>query len=495
MKKNCLLVLLGLSVVLPAFSQDKKAVKIANTITEDDLFDRLTVLTSDSLEGRETATEGQRKAAAFIAAQFKEYGLQPIVSETNSKSYFQRFPLQKSEWGDVYVRSGTTKLINGVDMLNIGTASISEEMTAEAIFIGDLNQAMDKLKSGDYKDKIIAVTGQDSRSWLSTRIQFANANVKGVLIFGGDSDIQFKIGVERYKNYATEPRLSTKIEGDQETQGLFVFVVSPDAAEDVFGASIEELMVAASGSEHPKTNINFKVERTTKEVMTENVLGFLEGTDKKDDVLVVTAHYDHLGKRGDVIYYGANDDGSGTSAVLEIAQAFSEAKRKGMGPRRSILFMTVTGEEKGLLGSEYYTDHPVIPLSRTVANLNVDMIGRIDAAHANNENYIYVIGADKLSQELHLISEKANKDYTNLELDYTYNDENDPNRFYYRSDHYNFAKNNVPIIFYFNGVHADYHRPTDTIEKIAFDKMTTITKLVFFTAWEIVNREDRIKLD
>ena len=251
-------------------------------------------------------------------------------------------------------------------------------------------------------------------------------------------------------------------------------------------------MEGASGAEQPMASISFKAERTSEEVITENVLGFLEGTDKKDEVLVVTAHYDHLGKRDDVIYHGADDDGSGTSAVLEIAQAFSEAKKKGNGPRRSILFMTVTGEEKGLLGSEYYTDHPVLPLSKTVANLNIDMI---DDAHLDNENYIYVIGSDKLSQDLHQLSEKANKDYTNLALDYTYNDENDPNRFYYRSDHYNFAKNNVPIIFYFNGVHADYHRPTDTIEKIAFDKMTAITKLVFFTAWGVANREERIKLD
>ncbi|CAD5268584.1 MULTISPECIES: M28 family peptidase [unclassified Imperialibacter] len=486
---------LALVISLAAFAQDKKAIKISKTITKEDLYARLEVLTSDSLEGRETATEGQRKAAAFIAAQFKQYGLQPIVPEANSKSYFQRFPLQKSQWTDVYVKAGATKLENGTDLLYFGSASTSNEVTAEVIFIGDLGQASGIVKNGAFNNRIVAVRSQDSRSWTSIRRQFAEANVRGLLVFGGESDGQFKTVVGRYKNYITASRLSLSSEGDSSNEGPFVFIVSPDAAKGVFGLSIEELMEGASGAEQPMASISFKAERTTEEVITENVLGFLEGTDKKDEVLVVTAHYDHLGKRDDVIYHGADDDGSGTSAVLEIAQAFSEAKKKGNGPRRSILFMTVTGEEKGLLGSEYYTDHPVLPLSKTVANLNIDMIGRVDDAHLDNENYIYVIGSDKLSQDLHQLSEKANKDYTNLVLDYTYNDENDPNRFYYRSDHYNFAKNNVPIIFYFNGVHADYHRPTDTIEKIAFDKMTAITKLVFFTAWEVANREERIKLD
>ena len=156
----------------------------------------------------------------------------------------------------------------------------------------------------------------------------------------------------------------------------------------------------------------------------------------------------------------------------------------------------VTGEEKGLLGSRYYTDtDPIFPLENTVVNLNIDMVGRIDDAHADNSDYVYLIGSDKLSQELHDLSENVNKTYSNLELDYTYNDENDPNRFYYRSDHYNFAKNNIPIIFYFNGTHPDYHKPTDTVEKIAFDTMEKRARLVFHTGWEIANRADRIKAD
>ncbi len=229
---------------------------------------------------------------------------------------------------------------------------------------------------------------------------------------------------------------------------------------------------------------------------SENVVAFIEGSEKPDEIIVLSAHYDHLGMREDgTIYNGADDDGSGTMAMLEIAEAFQQAVKDGNGPKRSILFLHVTAEEIGLYGSRYYTENPIFPLENTVANLNTDMIGRIDPDKKDNPNYIYLIGSDKLSQELHNVSEEVNEKYTNLELDYTYNDENDPNRFYYRSDHYNFAKNNIPIIFYFNGTHEDYHKPTDTPDKIEYELMTKRTRLIFQTAWEVANREGRITAD
>ena len=231
-----------------------------------------------------------------------------------------------------------------------------------------------------------------------------------------------------------------------------------------------------------------------RRIKGENVLGYIEGTDLKDELIIITAHYDHLGKHDSLIFNGADDDGSGTVATLEIAEAFMLAKKAGYGPRRSILIMPVSGEEKGLLGSRYYTDHPIYPLEKTVANLNIDMIGRLDDWH-DTANYVYLIGADRLSQELHDISEQVNKEYIGLNLDYTFNEEDDPNRYYYRSDHYNFAKNNIPVIFYFNGVHEDYHKATDTVDKIDFEKVETITRLVFLTAWELANRDERIMVD
>ena len=231
-----------------------------------------------------------------------------------------------------------------------------------------------------------------------------------------------------------------------------------------------------------------------KKIKGENVLGYIEGGDLKNELIIITAHYDHLGKHDSLVFNGADDDGSGTVATLEIAEAFMLAKKAGYGPRRSVLIMPVSGEEKGLLGSKYYTENPVYPLEKTVANLNIDMIGRLDDWH-DTANYVYLIGADRLSQELHDISEEVNEKHIGLNLDYTFNEEDDPNRYYYRSDHYNFAKNNIPVIFYFNGVHEDYHKITDTIEKIDFQKIENITRLVFLTAWELANRDERIVVD
>ncbi|MGB1041077.1 MAG: M28 family peptidase, partial [Flavobacteriales bacterium] len=233
-----------------------------------------------------------------------------------------------------------------------------------------------------------------------------------------------------------------------------------------------------------------------EEITSTNVLGFIEGTDPelKKEVIIITAHYDHLGIKDGLVYNGADDDGTGTVALLEIAEAFQKAKNEGNGVKRSILIMPVSGEEKGLLGSSYYSDNPIYPIANTVVDLNIDMIGRLDENH-KKPDYVYLIGADKISKELHDISEATNETYIGLNLDYTFNDENDPNRFYYRSDHYNFAKKGIPVIFYFSGVHEDYHKATDEIDKIMFDKVETITRLVFHTAWEIANKKERLKID
>lgn len=229
---------------------------------------------------------------------------------------------------------------------------------------------------------------------------------------------------------------------------------------------------------------------------SENVAAYIEGSEKPNEIIVISAHLDHVGVNEEgAIFNGADDDGSGTVAILEIAEAFKKAVKDSNGPKRSILFLHVTGEEKGLLGSRYYTENPIFPITNTIANLNIDMIGRIDERHKANPKYIYLIGSDKLSTELHTISEEMNKKYMNIELDYKYNDDNDPNRFYYRSDHYNFAKNNIPVIFYFNGTHEDYHRPTDTPEKINYEQLENRARLIFHTAWELANRKDRIIAD
>jgi Zn-dependent M28 family amino/carboxypeptidase len=246
-------------------------------------------------------------------------------------------------------------------------------------------------------------------------------------------------------------------------------------------------------------------DRSGNSIDSYNVLAFIQGSDKANEVLVITSHLDHIGIEADgQINNGADDDGSGTVAMMEIAEAFIQAKEDGNGPRRSVLFLHVSAEEKGLLGSKYYTDNPIYPLTNTVANLNIDMIGRVDNLHIEQPDYIYLIGSDILSDDLHDVSEKANQDYVGLTIDYRYNDPTTlvyefgrwrENRYYYRSDHYHFVKNNIPAIFYFNGTHKDYHAPTDTVEKINYALLEKRTRLIFHTAWEIVNRDERLALN
>jgi Zn-dependent M28 family amino/carboxypeptidase len=228
---------------------------------------------------------------------------------------------------------------------------------------------------------------------------------------------------------------------------------------------------------------------------SENIWAFIEGSEKPEEVIVISAHYDHVGIENGDVYNGADDDGSGTSALLEIAQAFQIAKKAGHGPKRSILFLHVTGEEHGLLGSRYYSENPLFPLANTVADVNIDMIGRRDALHADTNNYVYIIGANRLSSELDHISATMNQKYVGLDLDYRFNDPKDPNRFYERSDHYNFAKFGIPSVFFFNGVHADYHKKSDEPNKIEYDALEKRTQLAFVIAWELANRKDRIVVD
>jgi hypothetical protein len=505
-------------------AQEKKdaiAEKYANTITSEDLSKHLHILASDSMEGRETGFKGQKMAANYLASQFKKDGLAP----GNGTSYFQNFDLVKKEWKEVYLKINGKKKEWLKDFYAYGDINSSPEEKVKVVFGGygiDTDKYSD-YKEVDVKDKAViifmgepvinglsAVTGDSVYSdWANDwRRKAGTALAKGakhVFIIYGRNQEEYDKRLNQVRPHIGAPSLGFTY---KQRPGSAFFIPIAMAAE-MLGTTEENLakyrdliaLKKATGNpEKIKVKLKpakllVKVEIATTKLNTENVLGFIEGTDKKDEVVVLTAHYDHIGKEGDKIFYGADDDGSGTVGLLELAEAFGKAKQEGHGPRRSILIMPVTGEEKGLLGSEFYTDNPVYPLINTVADLNIDMIGRLDDDHLNNENYVYLIGSDKLSTDLHKISEEANKTYTHIDLDYKFNRTDDPNRFYYRSDHYNFAKNKIPVIFYFNGVHADYHQPTDTVDKILFDKIAKITKLVFYTAWEIANREERIKVN
>jgi Zn-dependent M28 family amino/carboxypeptidase len=290
-------------------------------------------------------------------------------------------------------------------------------------------------------------------------------------------------------------------------QGIYAFrtsitpqqyFISETVAKAIAGTAFDAVTENNSAVRLAKAEVMLDTKKASSHLPASNVVGILPGTDLKDQYVVISAHYDHIGIINGQINYGADDDGSGTVGVMEIAEAFVKAKKEGKGPRRTIVFLAVSGEEKGLLGSEYYSNHPLFPMEKTTVNLNIDMIGRSDPDRKTGDstNYIYVVGDDKISSDLKPISEGQNSKYTKMELDYKYNDPADPNRIYYRSDHYNFAKNGVPIIFYYDGMlRPDYHKPTDTPDKINYELLRKRTQLVFYTAWEMANRNDMLKRD
>ncbi len=464
----------------------------AQTITQEDLSRHLHIIAADSMEGRNTGEAGQKKAAHYIREHFKSLGLAPSVNTESGKSYYQTYQMLSRQWDKVSIKAKGKEYSFMEEMFVLFNSTQSKEMTLDCVWGGE--NAPEALEDKDIKGKAVVITVQEFNALNIKKISNAlrEMGAEAVIVISGESQEAFKDALAlnaRYLKRGYKGLSSTDIKNE------VTFFISPNAAKEIFGETYKQ---ASTGSEIA-SKVTLQATMTEKvDYTAENVLGFLEGTDKKDEILIVTAHYDHIGMQGEEINNGADDDGSGTVAVLELAEAFSKAKAAGKGPRRSILFMTVSGEEKGLLGSQYYTDYePIFPLENTVADLNIDMIGRIGGTYLkdNDPNYIYLIGSDKLSTELHELSEAANAKYTKLKLDYTYNDENDPNRFYYRSDHYNFAKNNIPIIFYFNGTHPDYHRPTDTVDKIHFPKLEKISRLVFYTAWEIANRENRLVAD
>ncbi|MCA6079016.1 M28 family peptidase [Fulvivirga sedimenti] len=488
--------IVAFGLVMTAHAQkDETAVKYAETITVEDLTDDLTILASDALEGRETGERGQKMAAAYIREHFKSLGLEAPVSIEGGRSFYQSVPLYTNVPGETFLTVGDKNYENFGDVVHIGSGGTKTNEGLEVIYGGDgSEEATADLKVAG---KAVMIEAQGMRSWRASAERLKEEGAALLLILNAPSDEVFATMAVQLKGYLSGGRLSIDKPEDSSNDNLEVFFVSPSTAANILNLNLEQLPELKEGSikKIKSKKIGYSVSSVLKTVESENVLGFLEGTDKKDEIIVLTAHFDHVGVNDGKVYNGADDDGSGTSAILEIAEAFVTAKNEGHGPRRSILFMTVTGEEKGLLGSGYYVANPVFPLANTVVDLNIDMIGRVDPEHKDNPNYVYVVGSDKLSTELHIISESTNSTYTQMDLDYTYNDQNHPDRIYYRSDHWNFAKNNIPVIFYFNGVHEDYHQASDTVDKINFEMLAKRAQLVFFTAWELANRDGRIKVD
>ena len=485
----------------------------ASTITADELSDLLHVLAADSMEGRETAKPGQRKAAAFLAEQFEQMGLEPV-----NGSYFQRVPLTVTQLKGGVLTLGSQKLIFKNDFVPYPGIQVTD-IVSEAVFVGygiqdglwddyaGVNVAgktvvMIAGEPGS-AEKGFELTGTKSPSkWSqdpSTKRMVADSlGAKATILVTPE----FATLKSRLVPWLSRERMRLDVEREGEGTDLPTLLVS------------EEVLLRSSGwksmkevrKKWPKRKLKgsglgvmeLHLARKAEKVEATNVWGLLPGNDSllASEIVALTSHYDHVGldKEG-LVYNGADDDGSGTVSLLENAEAWMSAAKAGKGPKRSVLFMAFVGEEKGLLGSEWYSDHPAFPLSQHVCDLNMDMVGRFDEAHKDDDRYVYLIGSDKLSTELHEISEAVNDEHIGIALDYTFNAPDDPNRFYYRSDHYNFAKHDIPVIFYFSGVHEDYHGPGDTPDKIRYPKMAEIGRLVFLTSWEVANRSKKLVVD
>jgi hypothetical protein len=482
---------------------DSMALRYASSITEAELRTHLTILASDEYMGRDTGKEGQKLAAAYLRRQFERMGIPPIapiVAPELIDGYFQPFELIEEQGGSIDMVTPAGELAPSKELFYF-TESLVEDMVVEELaYMGKALELSGKTQL-PANSNVLMFSGEGLPGDVSIMVpmrltmEWARSKNAKLVIVVVDSVASL---ITEFGHMAGGGRMrladGPQSNGERPKAGTQLVLVDKSHVDKLFAKAKYAKIERKRAGTKVRTSFTVRVRPKQNRLVSENVLAYIEGTDKKDELVVLTAHYDHIGVENGVVYNGADDDGSGTVALLEIAQAFAKARAAGHGPRRSILVMPVSGEEKGLLGSRYYSDHPVFPLENTVADLNIDMIGRTDSAHTSSAPYVYVIGSDRLSTELHAANEAANG-FAGLILDYTFNATDDPNRFYYRSDHYNFARKGVPSVFYFSGVHVDYHQPGDDVEKIQFDLLRQRALLVFHTAWILANREGRIVVD
>jgi hypothetical protein len=482
MKKGALFILFFTAIFSFAQKTDL-AQKYSAYIDSSDLKKHLTVLASDAYEGRETGKKGQQMAASYLIQSFQASGCKVAPGMTGYEQYFD--VIETEPGGELTIANAT--LTFKKDFIYYG-AKRKFQLNNTPLYTIDGA----KKQKGPYV-LVHQLTGNDMRVKVTQLKKDApNGYVAIVLVVTNYSELY-----EYLEHYTTNK--SMRLAEDNPKAEIPIIVVNSNALKGVFEKKFAYLLkngktkkvtgTVVKGTKQLTCDLN----KDEQKLRSSNILAFIPGSDPilSNEVVIITAHYDHIGIDNGVVYNGADDDGTGTVALLEIAQAFMMAQKEGNAPRRSILIMPVSGEEKGLLGSLYYSNHPIIPLANAITDLNIDMIGRDDIAHEGKSNYIYIIGSDMISTDLHKANELANSTYTKLTLDYTFNNKTDPNQFYYRSDHYNFAKNEIPSIFYFSGVHDDYHQPTDDVAKINFQKVEKVARLVFHTAWILANETKR----
>jgi hypothetical protein len=483
MRKFLLVGYLLSGVLFIAQAQEKYIKKYSDVLSPLALKQQLSIIAGPEMEGRETATEGERRAAAYVESQMKAIGLQP----GNGSTYQMHFPVYQDSTIEASV------LVNGKSLeWNKDFTARNENYTSQMGFteiqylnLEDTAWKADKINIAGklVMVKLAPAKGRAARYALLGQLASIEKKGAAAILIVDSTDKLAKV---------ENPSAAMRINKFAAAHAANRYTITASAATAIAGTN--RLDTCSSKIFTAEIELSFK--GFTLQKSSSNVLGILPGSGKTDEWLVITAHYDHIGKRDTVIWYGADDDGSGTATVIELAKAFTKAKADGFVSPRNILFMTVSGEEKGLLGSKYFTENPTVPLNKVTVNLNIDMVGRIDSLYdkKENKNYVYLVGDDKLSTELTPVSKEANKSF-GLILDPKFNDPKDRERIYYRSDHYNFAKKGVPVMFYYDGGHRDYHRPTDTVDKINFDLMSLRARFIFTTAWLIAYKPQMLKRD
>ncbi|OYT70836.1 MAG: hypothetical protein CFK52_09850 [Chloracidobacterium sp. CP2_5A] len=509
-------------LVLTGFGGSSPLPANLDAVSGTQLKRHLSFLASAELGGRYTLSAGNRIAARYLASQLEAFGYRGAAADG---SFFQKIPFVTRTGGQdstVTLDGAPEPFVHGEDFILRDPAATLPKLSlkAELVFVGYgvAHPRTNAYANVNVEGRIVVCLASGTPSALAGEALPENWREQAAIEHGARAmlllpDEKLAEGWTQAAAYArrqSRPRVRPKTATPTNAPALPTFLLSPAAAEATlsgFGMTLKQIHEAAkTGAELPSVASSRQAAihavENEKVEYSQNVVGILDGGDAelKREYVVLSAHYDHLPAQGETIFPGADDDGSGTAATLELARVFAEGPR----PKRSILILFNTGEEMGLLGSGYFADQePLVPLEAIVANFNIDMIGRSRAADdAQRENAaladrngVFLIGPDKHSSQLFELSKQTNDETVQLRLDYTYNDESHPLRLFYRSDHWNFAKHGIPIIFYFTGLHADYHRPTDTVDKIDFEKMTRITKLIYATAWRTANRERRFELD
>jgi Zn-dependent M28 family amino/carboxypeptidase len=499
-----------------------------DTISAPQIREYLTFIASDEMEGRDTPSRGLDLTAKFLALNLARWGFKPAGDEGG---FFQRIELRRdrADSGQTKVDLNGRALTAGTDYLPFGSGTA----TAQMVFAGTgwfvKSKDIDAYKGIDPAGKIAVIMGSPNQFFPRgvTRADLGKAGEdsmnpndyarsKGVVGLIYVPDYQYLANWQRNRARIME-RGSTVVAKFQRQSpaSLPSMVITPETANAIFaGERQAQSIFSSSGSSLPapfvmnaQKTVTLNIANTSETVPTQNVVAVWEGSDPvlKAEYVALGAHYDHVGSGcprvgNDNICNGADDDGSGTIALLGMAEALAKAQTR---PKRSIIFVWHAGEEKGLWGSRYFTEYPTVQLNQIVAQVNIDMIGRSkkegDTNRANAEltgpDSIYLIGSTMMSTELGELVNAVNKSYLNLTFDTKYDDPKDPNRFFFRSDHYNYARKGIPIIFFFDGTHEDYHGVGDTADKIDYQKMEKVTRTIYMTTWEIANRPARLKVD